>query len=56
VFARVTNLADKRYASFGALAETQFDADGNFTGAGSEALFVAPGAPRAVTLGLRWKF
>ena len=56
VFARVTNVADKRYASFGALAETQFDADGNYTGAGTEAFFAAPGAPRAFTVGVRWKF
>lgn len=56
VFARVTNAGNRRHASFGALAETQFDASGVYTGEESEALFVAPGAPRAFTLGLRWKF
>lgn len=54
-FARVSNLGDKRYASFGALAETLFDADGEL-GDEADALFVAPGAPRAFTLGLRWAF
>lgn len=56
LFAGITNLFDRRYASFGALAETQFDAQGNFTGDGQEALFVAPGAPRAFKLGLRARF
>lgn len=56
LYARATNIGNRRYASFGALAETQFDAHGNYTGQDSEALFVAPGAPRAVAVGLRWKF
>jgi outer membrane receptor protein involved in Fe transport len=55
MFARITNVTNKRYASFGALAETLFDADGNL-GEEADALFVAPGAPRAFTLGVRWKF
>jgi TonB dependent receptor/TonB-dependent Receptor Plug Domain len=55
-FARVTNLSNRRGASFGALAETQFDASGAFTGDGTDALFVAPLAPRAFSLGLRLKF
>lgn len=56
LFAKVSNLLDKRYASFGALAETQFDAAGQWTGEAREALFVAPGAPRAFTLGARLAF
>lgn len=56
LFARVTNLTNRRGASFGALAETQFDASGSFTGNGEDALFVAPLAPRAFSLGLRLKF
>jgi hypothetical protein len=56
VFARATNVADRRYASFGALAETLFDPAGAYTGEENDALFVAPGAPRAFSVGLRWKF
>lgn len=53
LFARVRNALDKRYESYGALAETQFERDGTFNAAGEDALFVAPGAPRTVMLGLR---
>ncbi len=53
LLARVTNVFDKRYASYGALGETVFDAQGGYTGAEADALFVAPGAPRAVFVGLR---
>jgi outer membrane receptor protein involved in Fe transport len=56
LFARVTNLFDRRYASYGALAETQFDAQGNYTGEARDAVFVAPGAPRAFAAGMRVRF
>jgi outer membrane receptor protein involved in Fe transport len=56
VVARVTNALNKRYETYGALAETVFDAQGNFTGQEEDALFVAPGAPRSLWLGLRLKF
>ena len=56
VYARVTNAFNRRYASFGALAETVFDAQGNYTGTQNDALFAAPGAPRAFSVGLRWAF
>ncbi len=52
-FGRVSNLFDRRSASFGALAATRFDAQGAYTGEEHEALFVAPGAPRAVQVGVR---
>lgn len=55
-FAKLNNVFDRRYASFGALAETQFDARGQYTGVGQEAVFVAPGAPRAFSVGLRAQF
>ena len=51
----VRNLLDRRSASFGALAETVFDAQGRWTGQERSALFVAPGAPRALSLALRWR-
>jgi outer membrane receptor protein involved in Fe transport len=56
VVARVQNALNKRYETYGALAETVFDAQGNFTGQEEDALFVAPGAPRSLWLGLRLKF
>jgi outer membrane receptor protein involved in Fe transport len=56
VLARVQNALDRRYESYGALAETVFDAQGHFSGNPQEALFVAPGAARSLWLGLRLAF
>jgi outer membrane cobalamin receptor len=53
LFANVRNVFNRQTQSFGALAETQFDAQGRYIGAGTEALFVAPGAPRAFQVGVR---
>lgn len=53
---RVSNVANRRYESFGALAETVFDATGQFTGAETPAVFVAPGAPRSVHVGVKMTF
>lgn len=59
VFASVTNLLDKRYASFGALGQNFFTGPGNtFNGANPlNEQFVGPGAPRGFWMGLRyaWK-
>jgi outer membrane receptor protein involved in Fe transport len=54
--ARVNNVFDKRYASYGALGETVFDAQGNYTGTAADALFIAPGTPRNFFVGLRLSF
>jgi iron complex outermembrane recepter protein len=59
VFASVTNLLDKRYASFGALGQNFFTGP-NHTFDGANVVneqFVGPGAPRGVWVGLRyaWK-
>ncbi|CAN7712262.1 TonB-dependent receptor [Paraburkholderia sp. DD10] len=59
VFASITNLLDKRYASFGTLGENFFNGP-NHTFDGASAVneqFVGPGAPRGVWMGLRyaWK-
>jgi outer membrane receptor protein involved in Fe transport len=54
--ARVNNVFDKRYASYGALGETVFDAQGNYTGTAVDALFIAPGTPRNFFVGLRLSF
>ncbi|MCB1998467.1 MAG: TonB-dependent receptor [Rhodoferax sp.] len=56
MFLGVDNVFNRRSASFGALAETLFDAGGAYTGEEAAALFVAPGAPRSWRLGLRWAF
>lgn len=56
LFLGVDNVFNRRSTSFGALAETLFDAGGAYTGEEADALFVAPGAPRSVRLGLRWAF
>lgn len=59
VFARVNNVFDKRYATAAALAENPFDAGGAFqidSGDWHRETFVAPGAPRAAWLGVRYRF
>ena len=56
LYARVNNVADRRYQTFGALAGTVFDAQGNFSGVERDAVFVAPGAPRSVFIGARLRF
>ncbi|OWJ61897.1 TonB-dependent receptor [Paraburkholderia caledonica] len=59
VFANITNLLDKRYASFGTLGENFFNGlNHTFDGANpSNEQFVGPGAPRGFWVGLRyaWK-
>jgi outer membrane receptor protein involved in Fe transport len=56
LMARVNNVFDKRYSSYGAIAETVFDAQGNYTGDEADAVFVAPGTPRSFYVGLRLAF
>ena len=56
LYAKVNNVFDKRYENFAALAETVFDANGQYTGTGRDAVFVAPGAPRTLLLGLRYRY
>ncbi len=50
---RVQNVFDRGYENYGALGSTSFDAQGRYTGIAANALFVAPGAPRSVFVGLR---
>jgi len=54
LIARVQNAFDRRYENYGALASTVFDAQGRYTGTEASALFVAPGTPRSVFVGLRF--
>lgn len=56
VMLRVNNAFDRRYATYGAVAETVFDAQGAYTGVDADALFVAPGSPRSLFVGLRLQF
>ena len=66
-FVQISNLFDRRYSTAAQLGATAFDANGNFVARplaananGDRPLvhstFYAPGAPRAVTLGLRYSF
>lgn len=60
LFGRVDNVFDQRYATGGALAENPFTGPGNAfepdTGAWRSEQFIAPGAPRAAWVGLRYRW
>ena len=59
LFAKVNNLFDKRYATAAALAENPFNSAGAFqnnSGDWHRETFVAPGAPRAAWIGMRYVF
>jgi outer membrane receptor for Fe3+-dicitrate len=56
LFGKVNNVFDRRYETFGAVAETLFDPQGNYTGEESDAVFVAPGAPRSFFVGVRYRY
>lgn len=58
LFGKINNVFDKRYATAAALAENPF-ANGSFqsdSGDWRRETFVAPGAPRAAWVGLRYSF
>ena len=59
IFARVTNLFDEKFETYGAMAESVFNKNGNFVGDDEGPTvnrFVAPGAPRGVFVGLNYMF
>jgi iron complex outermembrane receptor protein len=58
LFAKVTNLFDRRYATGGLLGENAFDAGGALQAPADwrQEQFVAPGAPRAAWVGVRVQF
>lgn len=57
VFAKVNNLFDKRYYTGGMLGETFFTANGAFMAGNDDfSALVAPGAPRAAWVGVRYEF
>ena len=57
-FAKVANVFDRRYATAGQLAENGFNASGAVAAPGDwrKEQFVAPGAPRAMWVGVRVQF
>lgn len=55
MFAKATNIFDKEYNIAGRLAESLFNANGEF-GNESKVLSLLPGAPRAAWLGFRYEF
>ncbi|HQN65923.1 MAG TPA: TonB-dependent receptor [Methylophilus sp.] len=57
LFGRINNVFDKEYYSAGMLGESFFDATGQFEDGENERSFlVAPGAPRAGWIGVRYNF
>lgn len=61
VFARVSNVFNRRYETFGAVAPDLFPhgrllAPHEEEGEAEQARFVAPGAPRSIVAGLRYRF
>ena len=56
LYANLKNAFDRRHETFGALAATRFSPAGAYTGIERDAVFLAPGAPRALTVGARLRF
>lgn len=56
VFAKANNIFDKEYSTSALLAESMFNAGGQFVGETPGQAFYAPGAPRAGWIGVRWEF
>ena len=58
-FARLNNVLDRRYESYGMMAMSAFSATGGALDSGVSgqvSRFVAPGAPRSFMVGLRYRF
>ncbi|MEJ7806388.1 MAG: TonB-dependent receptor, partial [Telluria sp.] len=53
LYARLDNVLDRRYASFGAVGRNLF---GTATGSDANTRFVAPGAPRMLRFGVRYRY
>jgi len=56
IFAKATNIFDKKYSTGGMLGENWFDEDGAFAGDDEASLMLMPGAPRAGWIGARYQF
>lgn len=61
-FARINNVFDTRFETYGMMAMSMFDANGSPINSSASATgpnvsrFVAPGAPRHLMIGLRYRF
>ncbi len=55
-FARINNVFDRRFESYGMMAQSVFNASGSPQDATSINRFVAPGAPRSIMVGMRYRF
>ena len=55
-FARITNVFDTRFSTYGLMANSIYDSTGTAMTDPITSRFVAPGAPRAMMVGLRYKF
>lgn len=53
---KINNALNRRYQSYGALAQTLFTPKGAYAGDERDALFAAPGAPRSLNVSVRWMF
>ena len=56
LFAKINNVLDTRYETYGMIGENNFAVDGDETTAQTLSKFVAPGAPRSYLVGLRYQF
>jgi outer membrane receptor protein involved in Fe transport len=54
-FARLNNVFDRRYETYGLIANSMFNASGVAYDVGASR-FVAPGAPRSILVGLHYRF
>ena len=61
-FARINNVFDTRFETYGMMAMSMFNANGSLIDSSTSATvpnvsrFVAPGAPRHLMVGLRYRF
>ena len=55
-FARINNVFDTRYQTYGMIAASAFEATGGLAGTPTLNRFVAPGAPRSFMVGVRYRF
>ncbi len=53
LYAKVNNLFDRRYGTYGAVARNLFPKDGETA---ANARFVAPGSPRSIAFGARYRY
>jgi outer membrane receptor protein involved in Fe transport len=55
-FARIHNVFDRRFETYGLMAESMFTAQGQVASGSTVSRFVAPGAPRSFLVGVRYRF